>query len=63
MFHLVSDFFFTFLCGAVGHGVVRVLTLGRVKLDWGEGSESHVTEAVGAIFLLLLGIIATLWLV
>jgi hypothetical protein len=29
-----------------------------VKLDWGAESESNVTEAVGVIFLLMIGILA-----
>lgn len=57
MIHYVIDCVFQSICGWVGHIVVRILTLGRVKLDWGMESESNVTEAIGAIFLLMIGIL------
>ena len=58
MLHFVFECVFLSICGWVGHVVVRILTLGRVKLDWGADSESNVTEAIGAIFLLMIGILA-----
>lgn len=58
MLHFVFECVFLSICGWVGHVVVRILTLGRVKLDWGADSESNVTEAIGVIFLLMIGIIA-----
>ena len=58
MLHFLFECVFHFICGWVGHIVVRILTLGRVKLDWGAESESNVTEAVGVIFLLMIGILA-----
>ena len=58
MLYFVFECVFLSICGWVGHVVVRILTLGRVKLDWGTDSESNVTEAIGAIFLLMIGIIA-----
>jgi len=58
MLHFVFECVFLSICGWVGHVVVRILTLGRVKLDWGTESESNVTEAIGAIFLLMTGILA-----
>jgi len=57
MIHFVFECVFLSICGWVGHVVVRILTLGRVKLDWGAESESNVTEAIGAIFLLMTGIL------
>jgi hypothetical protein len=59
MLHFVFECVFLSICGRVGHVVVRIVTLGRVKLDWGADSESNVTEAIGAIFLLMIGILAS----
>ena len=58
MLHFVFECVFLSICGWVGHVVVRIITLGRVKLDWVANSESSVTEAIGAIFLLMIGILA-----
>jgi len=58
MLHFVFECVIHSICGWVGHIVVRILTLGRVKLDWGAESESNVTEAIGVIFLLMIGILA-----
>ena len=57
MIHFLFESVFLTICGWVGHVVVRILTLGRVKLDWGTESESSVTEAIGIIFLLMMGIL------
>lgn len=59
MIHFLFESVFLTICGWVGHVVVRILTLGRVKLDWGTESESEssVTEAIGIIFLLMMGIL------
>jgi hypothetical protein len=35
MLHVVIDAVFFTICGWLGHVVVRMLTLGRVKLEWG----------------------------
>lgn len=58
MLHFVFECIFLSTCGWVGHVALRILTLGRVKLDWGAESESNVTEAIGAILLLMIGIFA-----
>ena len=63
MIHFLFESVFLTICGWVGHVVVRILTLGRVKLDWSTESESEseaessVTEAIGIIFLLMMGIL------
>jgi hypothetical protein len=57
---LVECLFYS-VCGWVGHTVVRLCSLGRIRLDWGSDSESCLTEAIGAIFLLGLGLVL-LWL-
>ena len=59
MLHHVIDCVFHTVCGWVGYIVVRICTFGRVRLDWGVESESNVSEAIGVIFLLAIGIIAT----
>lgn len=56
MIEILVQFLFYFVCGWTGNLVVRVITLGKVNLDWGVDSDSIVTEAIGMIFLLLLGI-------
>lgn len=50
---LIVRFLFFTLCGWIGHIVVKVVTLGRVELDWGRGSESVLAEWVGLLFVLL----------
>ncbi len=50
------------VCGWFGHIVVKVVTLGRVDLDWGSDSESVVSECIGFFFLVLVaGFIA--WMI
>jgi hypothetical protein len=44
---IVVEFFFEFLCGHVGHFVVRLVTFGRVHLDPSEGGESVLASAIG----------------
>ncbi len=41
--------------GWVGHVVVRILTFGRVQLDWHGGAESYLTQLTGAFFVLAIG--------
>jgi hypothetical protein len=54
----VECLFFT-VCGWTGHVVVKVVTFGKVDLDWGSGSESVVAEWLGLMFALwVAGLIA-----
>lgn len=54
----VEILFFT-VCGFIGHVVVKALTLGKVDLDWGRGSESVLAEWLGFFFILFTaGVIA-----
>ncbi len=58
---IVECLFFT-VCGWVGHIVVKLVTLGKVDLEWGSGSESVLAEWLGVFFLLVIsGLIA--WMV
>ncbi len=41
--------------GWVGHVIVRVLTFGKVQLDWHEGGESYLTQLIGAFIVLAIG--------
>lgn len=57
----IIEVLFYAVCGWVGHVVVRVVTFGKVKLDWGESAESILTEWIGFFFLLGVAIlVATL---
>jgi hypothetical protein len=49
----IMDCLFDTLCGWVGHVVVKVVTLGRVDLDWGTSSESVIAEWIGLAFMLI----------
>lgn len=62
MLHFLYESIFLSICGWVGHVVVRILTLGRVRLELSAEPESNVTAAVGAIVLLLAGIM-TVWVI
>lgn len=42
------------VCGWVGHHAVKLLTLGRVRLDYGATSEGVIAESIGAGVLLVL---------
>jgi len=50
---LIIECLFYTVCGWVGHAVVKLVTFGRVDLDWGSGSESVLTEWIGFFFVLL----------
>jgi hypothetical protein len=56
MIEFFVDCLFHILCGWIANLVVRVITLGKVNLEWGSCSESIVPETIGVIFLLLLGV-------
>jgi hypothetical protein len=57
---LVFVFLFHTLCGWVGHVAVKVVTFGKVDLDWGDSSESIITETIGAGVLLGIAMIISL---
>jgi len=46
--HLLFDV----VCGWIGHTLVKIVTFGRIRIDWGDSSESILAEAIGAGFLL-----------
>jgi hypothetical protein len=48
---LIEVLFFT-CCGWVGYIVVKVITLGKVELEYGDSSESFLTQCIGFIFIL-----------
>jgi hypothetical protein len=48
---ILEVLFFT-VCGWIGHVVVKVVTFGKVDLDWGTGSESVLAEWLGFFFVL-----------
>ena len=43
---IIEILFFGF-CGWLGHVAVKIFTLGRVSLDYGDNSESVITEWIG----------------
>ena len=48
---IIEILFFT-VCGWIGHIVVKLLTFGKVDLDWGRGSESVAAEWLGFLFMM-----------
>jgi hypothetical protein len=48
---IIEILFFTFFAW-VGHWVVKLLTFGKVKLDYGDSSESVITACIGFAFIL-----------
>ena len=59
--HFLVEIIFDTVCGWIGHHFVKLITLGRVDLDWGGGSESVIAQWVGVFVLVgLLVLIAAL---
>lgn len=58
MMQLLVEVIFDTVCGWVGHATVKLLTLGRVDLDWGEGSDSVVARWIGLFVLVGLTVLA-----
>ncbi len=56
---LIEVLFYT-ICGWVGHIAVKAVTFGKVDLDWGNSSESIITECIGAGVLLALAMLISL---
>ncbi len=51
------------VCGWTGHAFVKVVTLGKVDMPWGEDdSGSVVTEAIGGA-VLLVTVLTVAWIV
>ena len=47
------------VCAWLGHVVVRILTFGKVQLDWHRNSECFLTYELGLVSLLLIaGLVA-----
>lgn len=42
--HFLAEIIFDTVCGWIGHHFVRLITLGRIELDWGKGSESVIAQ-------------------
>lgn len=57
----IFEMLFFVVCGWVGHAVVKVVTFGKVDLDWGPGSKAVVTECLG-LFLVLFTGACVMWL-
>ncbi len=56
MIELIIEGFFYWVCGWVGHVFVKVITFGKVDLEWGSSSESVITETIGMCALLFIGL-------
>ena len=50
----IIEILFEALCGCVGYAVVKVITFGKVELNWKEGGESVAASVFGVVFLLML---------
>ena len=62
MMQSLVEIIFDTVCGWTGHHSVKLLTLGRIDLDWGEGSESVLAQWIGLFVLVgLTVLIASLW--
>ena len=58
--HLIVEVVFSTICGWVGYISVKAVTFGKVELDWGNSSESIITECIGAVVLLALAMLISL---
>jgi hypothetical protein len=56
---IVNKLFFGF-CGWLGHVTVKMVTLGKVDLDYGDSSESVITEWIGFGVFLAIAMLASL---
>ena len=55
IFESFIEILFYNVCGFMGHAVVRIVTAGKIKIEWGSGSGSVITEWLGVLFLLIFG--------
>ncbi|MDA7888343.1 hypothetical protein N9A86_03055 [Akkermansiaceae bacterium] len=44
-------------CGWLGHWVVRILTLGKVQIEYGDETSSCLAGITGVIFLIAVGML------
>jgi uncharacterized membrane protein YeaQ/YmgE (transglycosylase-associated protein family) len=57
LIHLLADLVFSTICGWLGYISVKAVTFGKVELDWGNSTESIITECIGAGVLLALAVL------
>ena len=57
MIAFVLEILFFGFCGWLGHVVVKILTFGKVDLDYGDSSESVITEWIGVGVLLAIAML------
>ena len=50
IFGWIAEFLFFGFCGWLGYVVVKLITFGKVDMDFGEGAESPVAEWIGCAF-------------
>ena len=56
---ILVDILFYTCCGWVGHIVIKIITLGKVDLEYGDSSESPIAASIGAAFLIAIAILTT----
>ena len=54
---ILIEFLFHTCCGWLGHWVVRILTLGKIKMEYGDETPSCLAEVVGVAFLIPVSIL------
>ena len=61
--HYLIDIIFHEVCGWIGATFLKIITFGRIDLDWGDGcTESILAEWTGLLILVGLIVLAfTLW--
>jgi len=57
MIAFILEILFFGFCGWLGHVAVKILTFGRVNLDYGDSSESVITEWIGVGVLLAIAML------
>lgn len=57
---LIEILFFA-CCGWVGYIVVKILTFGKVEIDYGRSAESVIAEFIGCGFLLVVSLLVAFW--
>ena len=61
--NFIIDLIFHTICGWVGATFLKIITFGRIDLDWGEGcTESILAEWTGLlVFVGLIVLVLTIW--